>query len=516
MATVPTLPETAVAETSAIDSAPIRWAPWLTPRRLMLFVIGWLVLFALIGVFVSNPLQSETSAAVTPDYATVMFLHGLLIGMVGLLALLTCEAFALRSLHVRMWITGGVVVATILAAIGGIWDRTIPGSEVPMWTQILGFFALDEILIVLLYGVIREWRTARTAHTLPYVAALLATAAMFVAAIMGHLAGWIMEFGNVPTALGAYANFAGIGAVEDFAAALVGSHSHQMAMGVMALTITLLAQRFGYARLTGAPRALAQIGVGAVAVGTVLMTLVYVASAFSSWAPPTWFISGPDGANGIASDDVITGVLVLGGGLLIIAALLLGRTATFRQPLRLAAVWAWALSFATVVIAGYAIEMNEAYFGAGDPTAAGAANDAVFTWLHQDIGLFLLPAVVLVMLAAEWLLDRDHPGFVGWTTLIGTTVAFLGGLVYVFVDPATYGAGYIIATIGLLLVGVALLATLWWGTLRAMRVTAPHAEPEPAALPKTAPIWQDQTPAAPPVAQEPAPTEQEKTPVGVS
>jgi hypothetical protein len=29
----------------------------------------------------------------------------------------------------------------------------------------------------------------------------------------------------------------------------------------------------------------------------------------------------------------------------------------------------WVLSFATIVVAGYAIEMNEVYFGAGDPDA---------------------------------------------------------------------------------------------------------------------------------------------------
>jgi hypothetical protein len=522
MAPLHTFPD-ALPETSGMDSAPIRWAPWLTSRRLMLFVIGWLVLFAVIGVFVSNPFQSETSAGATPDYAKVMFLHGLLIGMVGLLALLTCQVLALRSLHVRLWVAGGVVVATILAAVGGIWDRTIPGSEVPMWTQILGFFALDEILIVLLYGLITEWRTARTARTLPYVAAMIATVSMFAAAIMGHLAGWIMEFGNFPKALGEYASFAGIGTVADFAGALVGSHSHEMAMGVMALTITLVAQQFGYPRLTSAARVLAQIGVGVVAVGTVVMTLMYVASGFSAWAPPTWFESGPGLANGIASDDVITGILVMGGGLLIIVALLLGRPHLVRQPLRLAAIWAWVLSFATVVVAGYAIELNEVYFGAGDPTTAGAAKDAVFTWLHQDIGLFLLPALVLVMLAAEWLIDRDHPGWIGWTTIVGSTVAFLGSMVYVFVDPAMYGAGYVISTIGLLGVGAALLATLWWGTLRAMRSAVPPAVPGPSALSRTAPLWQvlarPERPAPPasPTPHEPAlpeRPEREATPVG--
>jgi hypothetical protein len=127
-------------------------------------VIGWLMLFALISLFISSPFQSEPNAGAEPDYARVMFLHGLLIGMVGLAALLSCQVLALRSIHVRLWIAGGVVVATVLASIGGIWDRTIPGSEVPMWTQILGFFALDEILVLLIVGLVIEWRHGAPPH----------------------------------------------------------------------------------------------------------------------------------------------------------------------------------------------------------------------------------------------------------------------------------------------------------------------------------------------------------------
>jgi hypothetical protein len=279
----------------------------------------------------------------------------------------------------------------------------------------------------------------------------------------------------------------------------------------LALTIVLVAQQFGYSTLEGTARTLARVGVGLVAVGTVGMTLMYVAGGFSSWAPPTWFQSGPDLANGIASDDIFTGVLVMGGGLVVASALLLGSTHLMRQPLRLAALTAWVLSFALVVVAGYAIELNTLYFGAGDPTAAGAASDAVFTWLHQDIGLFLLPALVLVMLAAEWLIDRDHPRVVGWTTLVGTTVAFVGSMVYVFADQARYGAGYVITTMGLVAVGVAILATLWWGTLRAIRATGPSL-PGPSALPRTALLWQ--VLARPTPSHEAPQPEREATPVG--
>jgi hypothetical protein len=466
------------------DSAPISWAPWLTHRRLTLFVIGWLVLFAVFTVFVSNPFQSETSAGATPDYARVMFLHGLLIGMVGLMALLTCQVMHLRSKHVRVWIAGGVVVATILAAVGGIWDRSIPGSEVPMWTQIFGFFALDEILILLLIGLVAEWRRGLPiTRGLPFVAAFFASAAMLLAAVIGHLAGWIMEFGNFPSFIGNFAHFAGFASVSDFASNMVGSHSHQMAVGGMALTIALVTQQFGHGIRRPSARVLANTGIVLITIGTIVMAGMYMAAAFSSWTPPTWFVSGPDGANGIASDDVITGILVMGGGLLVIAGFLVGGT-LLRRPARLAAAWAWVLSFATVVVAGFAIEMNEVYFGAGDASAAGAAKDAVFTWLHQDIGLFLLPAIVLVMLASELLIDRKHLGWIGWSMMMGTTVLFVGSMIYVFVTPDLFGPGYVITTLGLLVVGFALLITLWWGAIGRPRHEQKRISPPPSAKPE--------------------------------
>jgi hypothetical protein len=487
----------AAAKRLEVDSPQIRQTPWLTPRVLLLFVIGWLTLFAALSVVIANPFQSEPSAGATPDYARVMFLHGLLIGMVGLLALITCQVFRLRSTHVRVWITVGVVVATVLAAVGGIWDKTIPGSEVPMWTQIIGFFALDEILLMLLIGLVGEWRRSREARTLLYVTAMLSSISMFFAALMGHLAGWIMEFGYTPAIIGDFARFAGFGSSDDFTAALVGSHSHEMAVAVMALTITVLAQQFGADTLRGVSRAFAQTGAALVALGVVVMTAIYVAGAISTWGPPTLFASG---ANGIAGDDVVAGVLVMGGGLLVVAAFaLLG--STLRQPLRLAALWAWVLSFATVVIAGFAIELNEVYFGAGDATAPGAANDAVFTWLHQDVGLFLFPATVMVMLAAERLILMSRASWIGWTMLIGSSVAFLGGLIFVFVDPALHGTGYLITSAGLVVMGLAVLTTIWMGVDHrtrsvALRQTALLCAPASAARLEPAPLVKALTPGA--------------------
>jgi len=98
--------------------------PWLTNRRIVFFVLGWMLLFGVISAFISNPFQSEPSATASPVYWHVMFLHGLLIGMVALGALVACQVLGLQSKHVRVWIALGALAATIPARA---WKPTPPG-----------------------------------------------------------------------------------------------------------------------------------------------------------------------------------------------------------------------------------------------------------------------------------------------------------------------------------------------------------------------------------------------------
>ena len=83
--------------------------PWLTNRRIVFFVLAWMLLFGVISAFISNPFQTEPSATATPNYWHVMFLHGLLIGIVALGGLLACQVFDLQSRHVRLWIALGAL-----------------------------------------------------------------------------------------------------------------------------------------------------------------------------------------------------------------------------------------------------------------------------------------------------------------------------------------------------------------------------------------------------------------------
>ena len=92
-------------------------------------------------------------------------------------------------------------------------------------------------------------------------------------------------------------------------------------------------------------------------------------------------------------------------------------------------------SFATVVLGGYVIELHETLFGAGAPTAAGAANDGVFTWLHQDVGFFLLPGLGLIMLVVHRPVTPRLRGRLAVTLMAGIGVTYVGSMLWVFSDP---------------------------------------------------------------------------------
>jgi hypothetical protein len=299
------------------------------------------------------------------------------------------------------------------------------------------------------------------ARTLPFVATFFAGFSMFAAAIMGHLAGWIFEFKDFPPIIGDYSRFMGFVEIDNFFEALLYSHSREMAVGVMAAGVALLAHQYGYNKLRGASLLLGRIGVGMVAVGAFAMTGIYVAMGFTTWEAPAVFASG--GSGGLVVDNLVTGILVMGGGVITVVALLLGRQV--RRPVRIAAVWSWVLSFLTIAVAGYFIGEHEAFFG-GSASAVGAASDAIYVWFHEDIGLFMLPMLLLIMLAVERFLERGHPNWIGWATIVGMTVIILGGGIWVFVNPALHGPGYDVSTTGIVIVALAILATLWWSWRR--------------------------------------------------
>ena len=433
---------------------------WLTPRWIFYGTLAWLVLFSLGSIAISNPFFDERAATAPIDYWHVMYLHGMLIGMVGLTLLLAVEIFQLRWQHARTLIAGGVVVATLLDTIGGIFDTRIPGAEVPMWTQILGFFALDEMLVVIGLAFFLDWQVKTIqSRRLTFLVAWVASVSMFLAAIMGHLAGWILEFGNHPGVIGWWAHLVGEN-VATFDANLVTSHSHQMVVAFMAMAIAASVAFFAERQIVASGLWLRRVGLGMLVLGTLSFTGIYLWAGFTSWVIPALFTSA-HGVNGLAEDDLVTGFAMTGGLIAVFGAVLARAT----KPLLpvVAAAWSWLLTIGLVVATGYWIEFHETHFGAGNPKAAGAAADAIFTWFHQDVGLLLFPLMTVVMVAtARYVLPRRQ-GLVASASIGGSTLLFAGGMVYLFMDHALHGPGYLLSTLGLAVVGASLLGTIWWG-----------------------------------------------------
>lgn len=444
------------------DEAIIPRFRWLTPRTITYGTFFWMLLFAVGSIGVANPFFTETSADADINTWNVMYLHGLLIGMVGIAMLLALSVFHLRWRHAWLLIPLGVVVATLLDTVGGIFDRNIPGTtgdQVAMWVQIIGFFALDEILIVAVLAFFLDWRgKTDSSRRLSFYTGWVATASMLIAAVMGHAAGWILSFGDSPHFIGTFAHFEGE-AVSDLEANLIGSHSHDMVVAFMVLVVAASVAFFGERREHERFANVRRVGLWAALVGTVAFTVIYVAGGFTSWPTPTLFQSH-NGVNGLASDDLATGFAMF-GGLIALLGVLFSRTTRSLASLA-AAVWGWLLTVGMVVATGYWIEFHEVHFGAGGK-APGAKADAIFTWFHQDVGLLLFPLLTLIMVVSARYVIPRHQGPIALVAVVGSTLLYAAGMVYVFADQTIHGPGYALGTIGLALIGAAFLGTIWWG-----------------------------------------------------
>jgi hypothetical protein len=420
--------------------------------RVVVAMLIWLGLLALASPLVSLPLFTESSAAAPIVYGHAMFLHGLLIGMVGLLALIAMDVFACQHHGLRALVLWGTLGATVLSGVGGLFDHSVHDT-VALWMQVLSFLFLDEILITLTLGLVIRARA--TGRLVPALAALASFSAL-LAAVMGHIAGWMLEFGAWPPVLGAYAKFIGV-TPATWQGFLITSHSHEMVVAVLALVSATTVAAFTDWQRGDLPL-WTRIGLWDVLAGTALMTIIYVAAGFTQAQPPLLFAFGPHGVNGIAGDDLVTGLGVMLGGAVALGALALARLDDV--PARWVSAALSAMLLVTVVAAGYYIELTETVFGAG-AAAPGARSDAVFTFWHQDFAFFIVPGVMIVLTIVHRMVpDLARRARIAWLIGGGAAVSFLGGLAYVFLAPSRFGPAFWCTAVGFAALAVALAWTV--------------------------------------------------------
>ena len=435
---------------------------WLSPRRLALFLIFWITVFFAGSFVVNNPFSGigqgtnwDVGASSPNYYWVVMYLHGLNTGLVGLAALIACDFFELPSVHVRRGILAGVLIAGVLAPIGAIFNTSAPWTNVGLWIQVTAFLALDEIVILFLWGMVSVWREgAPRSRTYPFITACLTGGVMLVAALMGHLAGIILGFGNNPSLLGEYAAQEMGVSLDAWAASLIGAHSYLMITAVPAGVMSLVAVRFGYYRLTGWTKLLAQTGFALVCLDLLFQVGFGVLLGFSSWPGnlPSQISSLPGVPSFLAVNDLTNFVFLILGGVLLLVALLLGsgrpggwgRNAG--MPLRFLPLFMLGIfAVVTTVV---------------EPTNGTAIGTPPQTWIRLFVAFFLTMMVVLVILVSERLLGERQQLRIGWIASAGALFTFAGVMAYVSLGVR---AGGFLAAFGLVLVGLAFVATSVWG-----------------------------------------------------
>ncbi len=275
--------------------------------------------------------------------------------------------------------------------------------------------------------------------------------ALLVSELIGFVLMWITDFG--PGFLGAYVN--SLGGSDATTSAILDPHSHGAAVALMAAAIGLVVHRFGVLRTQGWKRNLTRTGMWLSSIALALLMLVYVAGALVNYAPPTLFASGPQGINGMAGDDALMTLVILGG---VLAVLPLALTdfrgkRSWHDWIRLATLFTMFMWFVSNVMAGFFIEFNESAF-----QAELSANDAAFSEFQPMFGIFFLIITAMVLLAADYF-EGGSKGRrnISVAASSGVLVATIGGLAWVFLDPSTSSYYFWTYILGVLLICISIL-----------------------------------------------------------
>ena len=443
--------------------------PWLTAENVAYFLIIWFTAFFVGSLAVNNPFLHSPGATAAlwfgvgsgyPSYYwVVMYLHGLNSGLMALAGLAAVALLALPSLHVRQGVLVGALIAGIVSPIGAVFNSLPPwNAGAGLWVQIIAFLALDEIVVLILWGMLELWRTgAERSRTMPFVTVALCAGDLLLAALFGHLAGTMVGFGDPSGIFSGYAAAIGV-SFNALETSVIENHAYLMTSTVPVGMVTLLAIRFGYYGLTGWTKNLARTGFVLTSLGLLFqagLALIEGVGAFSN-ALPSWVSSFPFVPSFLGVDDGVNAVfMVLGCSCLLIALAigskrLQGWGLSLGAPLRITPF----LAFITFVVVTALAE----------PVGVSVVGTPPEAWIRLFIAFWLCWALVMIILVAEHHFETGRNSGqmmrIGWTALAGILL-ILGGVTD-YLQTGAYAGGYV-AGAGVVLIGLSFLLTAGYG-----------------------------------------------------
>jgi len=370
------------------------------------------------------------------DHPTAMYYHGIMLPALVFLYLLTRNVLGITERSTGLYEMFSMVMV-LLVGFSSILN--IEGHfAVVSAVQIMGMLMVDFLGIVLAVGlaigVLKNDEKAMGANVgfLLLFCSILAVAA---AALLGHLAGWLLDFGTdtVP-GLNKLFYMTGMGSA-DFQENLVTSHSHIIVTAFLSALAGLTALCFHYQSLPTCKKRICLTGLWMTLSALLAATFIYSLSAVTGWEPPTLFVREPNDTNGMPLDDVVLTMGLL--GLIVLGIGLWGNpqrledSDPFNTKIRTAAFVNWICLFVGSVILGVYIEFSEVFYGGGAPPAQGALSGNIFIRAHLLLPFSLLPALSVFLLAVG---EKHHRKgairiwahiFV-WTSFVGMCLSLIG------------------------------------------------------------------------------------------
>ena len=294
-----------------------------------------------------------------------------------------------------MILIGGFFSAP-LAAVGAIFDvYNTFAYGIPVWTQIVSIGIGGETVFFLIVCMLNYPRESKGYGRLgfPYYVVLLSVVGILLAALMGDVSGWITWFGPWPSIFPQYINstmypvlgYYNSTAVVTWTEDMVGSHSHLMLPSVMAAIVALTPAVYGYSKWEKKEKVVSTVGFLIMALGLVGSIWIYLVSGVGNYAIPTLFQS-PDGVNGIAMDDIITGIVAVGSAVVLVGLLLRARkaksvdgTGLLKDYLFLSLVAAWICIYLLIPVTGYYIELNQSFYSAVESVSTQPTRGSIKT-----------------------------------------------------------------------------------------------------------------------------------------
>ena len=429
--------------------------------EIIVFIAAMLILSPFFGVqwFVLGDPWADTVA--------VNFLHTIMIPAILLLVILASSIMGMSPFLRKLFnfSTVPVLILSFLGAISIYTSQTYVLNEVTeairdVWVLLVGILFTLSLFLFPIRNPVKfkeEWGA--------YLLIVFSAISTLVAAIMGMLLASMMFIGtNSIPFLHGYITSLGLGS-SDFEASLITSHSHDILPAVMGGTVGLTASFFSYGNLSKPKRLAVNIALAIALVGSVVMTVIYVLAGVGTYSPPTLFASGPGGVNGLAQDDLFTGIVGI-GAILAIPGLYWAIKKRYAEKYvtPYSVLLIWILTMVGLVGLGYYIEFQESFYGfgaSGIPPAGGPGYQFDLAYMdgHLLSVFFLMPLMSIIILSYLFM-ENEYKESVGYLSVLGSVITIIGLFVY------TATLSWILEATGLVIMVLAICVIAYSQSLR--------------------------------------------------